>query len=178
MCNRKHFLQIDGKNYWARLQTLWNHSVWFMMSFPLNLFWFYFRNLFHGGLFLLLGCIMFGWLLFWSFLLKICFLSLPDFHWYELKKKFQRCVPGEWKCFNCTLYEWTLIWIWGRVSSSVPHPLQWWHEQWHSKTGKRSAPFIGFRPKRQRRQWHPTSVLLPGKSHGWRSLVSCSPWGR
>ena len=23
----------------------------------------------------------------------------------------------------------------------------------------------------------PTPVLLPGKSHGWRSLVSCSPWG-
>ena len=30
----------------------------------------------------------------------------------------------------------------------------------------------------QRRQWHPTPVLLPGKSHGWRSLVGCSPWGR
>ena len=29
-----------------------------------------------------------------------------------------------------------------------------------------------------RRQWHPTQVLLPGKSHGWRSLVGCSPWGR
>ena len=29
----------------------------------------------------------------------------------------------------------------------------------------------------QRRQWHPAPVLLPGKSHGWRSLVSCSPWG-
>ena len=29
----------------------------------------------------------------------------------------------------------------------------------------------------QRRQWHPTPVLLPGKSHGWRSLVGCSPWG-
>ena len=27
----------------------------------------------------------------------------------------------------------------------------------------------------QRRQWHPTPVLLPGKSHGWRSLVGCSP---
>ena len=25
---------------------------------------------------------------------------------------------------------------------------------------------------------HPTPVLLPGKSHGWRSLVGCSPWGR
>ena len=30
----------------------------------------------------------------------------------------------------------------------------------------------------QKRQWHPTSVLLPGKSHGQRSLVGCSPWGR
>ena len=30
----------------------------------------------------------------------------------------------------------------------------------------------------QRRQWHPTPVLLPGKSHGWRSLVGYSPWGR
>ena len=29
-----------------------------------------------------------------------------------------------------------------------------------------------------RRQWHPTPVLLPGKSHGWRTLVGCSPWGR
>ena len=27
-----------------------------------------------------------------------------------------------------------------------------------------------------RRQWHPTPVLLPRKSHGWRSLVGCSPW--
>ena len=29
----------------------------------------------------------------------------------------------------------------------------------------------------RRRQWHTTPVLLPGKSHGRRSLVSCSPWG-
>ena len=31
--------------------------------------------------------------------------------------------------------------------------------------------------EKQRRQWHPTPVLLPGKSHGWRSLVGCSLWG-
>ena len=30
----------------------------------------------------------------------------------------------------------------------------------------------------RRRQWHPTPVRLPGKSHGWRSLVGYSPWGR
>ena len=29
----------------------------------------------------------------------------------------------------------------------------------------------------QRRQWQPTPVLLPGKSHWQRSLVGCSSWG-
>ena len=31
---------------------------------------------------------------------------------------------------------------------------------------------------RRKRRWHPTPVLLPGKSQGQRSLVGCSPWGR
>ena len=31
---------------------------------------------------------------------------------------------------------------------------------------------------RRRRQQHSTPVLLPGRSHGWRSLIGCSPWGR
>ena len=29
-----------------------------------------------------------------------------------------------------------------------------------------------------RRKWQPTPVHLPGESHGWRSLVGYSPWGR
>ena len=29
-----------------------------------------------------------------------------------------------------------------------------------------------------RRKWQLTPVFLPGESHGWRSLVCCSPWGR
>ena len=33
-------------------------------------------------------------------------------------------------------------------------------------------------PEYRRRQWRPTPVLLLGKSHGRRSLVGCSPWGR
>ena len=36
-------------------------------------------------------------------------------------------------------------------------------------------PFSGFICSLQ---WHPTPVLLPGKSHGWRSLEGCSPRGR
>ena len=37
--------------------------------------------------------------------------------------------------------------------------------------------FVSLCGANQRRQWHPTPVLLPGKSHGRRSLVGCSPWG-
>ena len=36
------------------------------------------------------------------------------------------------------------------------------------------GPWSGVR----RGQWHPTPVLLPGKSHGRRSLEGPSPWGR
>ena len=37
--------------------------------------------------------------------------------------------------------------------------------------------FLAPRVRSQRRQWHPTPVLLPGKSHGQKSLVGCSPLG-
>ena len=39
-------------------------------------------------------------------------------------------------------------------------------------------PFLTLVTSIRRRQWHPTPVLLPGESHGRRSLVGCSPWGR
>ena len=42
-----------------------------------------------------------------------------------------------------------------------------------SRNGKRNLVAL-----RGKRQWHPTSVLLPEKSCGWRSLVGCRPWGR
>ena len=43
----------------------------------------------------------------------------------------------------------------------------------HAKMGS-----IKDRNGRDLRQRHPTPVLLPGRSHGLRSLVGCSPWGR
>ena len=59
-------------------------------------------------------------------------------------------------------------------------------QQTGSKSGKEYIKAIYCHPvyltymhsTSRRRQWHPTSVLLPGESHGWRSLVGCSPWGR
>ena len=41
--------------------------------------------------------------------------------------------------------------------------------------GKPYVQILSSTPYR-RTQWHPTPVLLPGKSHGRRSLVGCSPW--
>ena len=41
--------------------------------------------------------------------------------------------------------------------------------------GRRFPPWVGQSPSR--RQWQPTPVLLPEKSHGRRSLVGYSPWG-
>ena len=40
----------------------------------------------------------------------------------------------------------------------------------------RFDPWVGKIP--WRRKWQPTPVFLPGKSHGWRSLVAYSPQGR
>ena len=36
-------------------------------------------------------------------------------------------------------------------------------------------PWVGKIP--WRREWQPTPVLLPGESHGLRSLAGYSPWG-
>ena len=48
----------------------------------------------------------------------------------------------------------------------------------HAKMGTiKDRNYMDLTEKR-RRQWYPTPVLLPGKSHGQRSLVGCSPWGR
>ena len=52
----------------------------------------------------------------------------------------------------------------------------------HFAVGHKSqgdASFYSHTPgSSRRRQWQSTPVLLPGGSHGRRSLVGCSPWGR
>ena len=50
-------------------------------------------------------------------------------------------------------------------------------EAWGMAVGIRATILGGHSIMRWRRQWQPTPVLLPGKSHGRRSLVGCSPWG-
>ena len=47
-----------------------------------------------------------------------------------------------------------------------------------SSTPNSSVEILSLELMGQRRQWHLAPVLSLGKSHGWRSLVGCSPWGR
>ena len=79
---------------------------------------------------------------------------------------------GEWMCPGGNMHSDVLIgrdaWRWRPLSTySVTATLQ-------------CPPYCCVVAKScltRRRQWYPTPVLLPGKSHGRRSLVGCSPWG-
>ena len=66
-----------------------------------------------------------------------------------------------------------------KVTSQLTLGLPWWL-RWLSvclQCGRPGFdPWVGKIP--WRRKWQSTPVLLPGKSHGQRSLVGYSPWGR
>ena len=49
---------------------------------------------------------------------------------------------------------------------------------WYVSSVAGQCHLRGLQSQERRRQWHPTPVLLPRKSHRQRSLVGCSPWGR
>jgi len=77
---------------------------------------------------------------------------------------------------DCTELNW--------ITELFQVPKEWtWFPRWFS--GKESAcqcrrcgfdPWVGKIP--WRRKWQPTSAFLPGKSHGQRSLMGYSLWGR
>ena len=114
---------------------------------------------------------------------------------------FQEVGVLLWVTFSCTNIFWNwfkvdfLVWnLWKKIWISplmVTFPLLCRFTKIESDTVLKWFHFSGsfleyvyfflmfwFTSFFQRRQWHPTPVLLPGKSHGRRSLVCCSPWGR
>ena len=56
----------------------------------------------------------------------------------------------------------------------------WWAAvHWVAKSRTRLSDFtFTFHFHALERKWQPTPVLLPGESHGGRSLVGYSSWGR
>ena len=65
--------------------------------------------------------------------------------------------------------EYCLVFIKCSVNKSLP-------AMWETHIWSRFDPWVRKIP--WRRKWQPTPVLLPGKFHGWRSLVGYSLWGR
>ena len=69
------------------------------------------------------------------------------------------------------------------TQGSNPHLLHWQVDSLPlSHQGSNSVTLITIKPIFSakipwRRKWQPTPVLLPGKSHGRKSLVGYSPWG-
>ena len=73
-----------------------------------------------------------------------------------------------------------MVLTWGRwINQYTPSKARQERRQQSSCSQERSfMNCFCLSPWPWRRQWHPTPVLLPGKSHGQRSLVGCSLWGR
>ena len=89
----------------------------------------------------------------------------------------------ECDCFRCSSHLWARQVKEGREPGWKPNrssPSSWtshWPFLTGGSLGKGKFILALSRVDSQRRQWHPTPVLLPGTSHGRRSLVGCSPWG-
>ena len=89
----------------------------------------------------------------------------------------QSCVPvllENLRGMSCSGTCWPLACAWFQCRYGLP----WWL-RWENVCLQWGKP--GFNPWVRkiswRRKWQSTPVLLPGKSHGQKSLVGYSPWG-
>ena len=83
---------------------------------------------------------------------------------------FSACVLSLFSCVRFFATIWT-------VAHQAPLSMGFSRQEYWSGLPcfpPRDLPDLGIEP---RFKWHPTPVLLPGKSHGRRSLVGYSPWG-
>ena len=104
------------------------------------------------------------------------FVTIAVVKWFSpLRERFwktgTRISSCECKLYNCygEKFNYVYIYAWGFPGGSDGKEwLQCWRPRFSPRVGK----------IHWRRKWQPTSVLLPGKSHGQRNLVACSPWGR
>ena len=113
-------------------------------------------------------------------------LDMRRWCWERLKTRGEEDDRG-WNGGMVSLTQWTWVWVnsgsWWRIGRPWGAAVHGGHKEsdmterlnWTELYVNNINTCIR---KNRRRQWHPTPVLLPGKSHGQRSLVGCSPWGR
>ena len=110
------------------------------------------------------GMVLLDWALcLWD----LCCLRyiVSELHWAVNTQLCVLCVF--WSTVHCFIRHWL-------PHARQPSPLHW---SWWSEPLLMDS-FGNLATICWRREWHPTPVLLPGKPHGRRSLVGCSPWGR
>ena len=108
-------------------------------------------------------------------------LPWPKLHWQQRKSLLTQSSTLKAKIHSVfNLWELVVFHVAGykghyQVPSTPPSfsPLYY-----HTSQRLPALDFILYRALMRRRRMHPTPALLPGKSHGRRSLVGCSPWGR
>ena len=83
--------------------------------------------------------------------------------------------PGIEPPISCIAGGFFNLWATGEALTGVKASIKGCYIQKHVEKHSVGTKWIGQFDRR--RQWHPTLVLLPGKFHGWRSLVGCSTWG-
>ena len=99
---------------------------------------------------------------------SLCLVYQCQYIWPE-----PLCNPSTWRTSLKThFHTYVPVFSWYRLANGN------WRLFWYFITPPHGSYFDLILWVLWRRQWHPTPVLLPGKSHGWRSLVGCSPWGR
>ena len=79
-----------------------------------------------------------------------------------------RCLTISWVSLSSCGYMYVLIASLGAQTVKSPPATK--------ETAFGFDPWVGKIP--WRRKWQPTAVFFPGESHGQRSLVGYSPWGR
>ena len=102
-------------------------------------------------------------------------------HWHpvgSVQKDWSLGTVSQGFWFNSSEYPWASGFL--KAHSPGYEGLDWGGGSLEEEGGKKREVVLIFAASRGhfcRRQWHPAPVLLPGKSHGRRSLVGCSPWG-
>ena len=146
-----------------------------------------------------MGCIIHGvsksqsWLSDFHFQFSIIYFSVggypSGFRFFAISntvpmlpsENYSGICPPKWKCWVIKYEHCLISLVWSpKFYSCVPFSLekllmaQWWriHLQCRRHGRRGLDPWVGKIP--WRRKWQPTPVLLPGESHGQRSLVGYS----
>ena len=121
-------------------------------------------------------CKFVGWSLFNQNIQVYNTIQLREF----IQKRMTNHLENWWMIFKDSSGSKSLISYLSTEQGLLFYGLPWWLRRWRIQSacnvgGPRVNCWVWKMP--WRREWQPTPVFLPGKSHGQKNLVVYSPWG-